>query len=88
MVGYFCIIPLDKSFFFQLVTYSSAPYYTLVTYMTSVPQPIDPFLNIVYPFTSLLWGTVVLVVFVVSAAAWMLHDVYTSLGKKYPHEIA
>ncbi len=56
------------------------PYYTLITYMVIVPQPVNSFLNIAQPFSALVWAGVVLAVLAVGLAAWQAYRVYERLG--------
>ncbi len=59
----------------------------LATFMTPLPKPIDPFLNMVYPFSKALWGSLVAVVLLVAATVWLLYATYVRMGDQYPYKI-
>ncbi len=56
----------------------------MVKYIVPVPRPMDPFINVVYPFSRTVWLLLVASVGSVAVGAMMVYATYSSLGEEYP----
>ena len=65
-------------FFSQLISYTTPPYFSKILFVTTVPRPMDPFLNLVYPFTNTIWAILVASVFTVGATSWLVYKSYST----------
>ncbi len=64
----------------QLITYSTSPYYSLMTYMTRTPQPVDRFFNIIHPFSALVWAYMTGSLLAVAMVVWVAYNLYEKVS--------
>ena len=64
----------------QLITYSTSPYYSLMTYMTRTPQPVDRFFNIIHPFSALVWAYMAGSLLAVAMVVWVAYNLYEKVS--------
>ncbi len=74
------------SYFFQIITYSTAPYFTRITYMTGAQREIEPLFNFLYPFSPPVWAALAASVAAVGAAAWGFSAVYGKMEEEGEEE--